>query len=76
MWFYALLLEYFCNFVDIFCVGRLFLLLTFSNGGGYVNNSFQLDTLSESYPQEIDFVGLCFSLRFKRGGEEERKILC
>ena len=37
------------------------LLLTFSNGGGYVNNSFQLDALSESYPQEIDFVGLCFS---------------
>ena len=37
------------------------MLLTFSNGGGYVNNSFQLDALSESYPQEIDFVGLCFS---------------
>ena len=54
----------------------VFALDFFERGGGYVNNSFQLDTLSESYPQEIDFVGLCFSLRFKRGGEEERKILC
>ena len=34
LWFYELLLEYFCNFDDIFCVGCLFLLLTFSNGGG------------------------------------------
>ncbi|MFP1676477.1 hypothetical protein ACLD6A_03390 [Gardnerella sp. Marseille-Q9691] len=34
LWFYALLLEYFCNFDDIFFVGRLFLLLTFANGGG------------------------------------------
>ena len=64
LWFYELLLEYFCNFDDIFCVGCLFLLLTFSNGGGYVNNSFQLDALSESYPQEIDFVGLCFFTAF------------
>ena len=34
LWFYKLLLEYFCNFDDIFFVGCLFLLLTFSNGGG------------------------------------------
>ena len=39
LWFYELLLEYFCNFVDIFCVGCLFLLLTFANGGGGMLNS-------------------------------------
>ena len=42
----------------------VFALDFFERGGGYVNNSFQLDALSESYPQEIDFVGLCFFTAF------------